>query len=132
MLLRKIILWGGTLLLIPWVVLVAFGITFSFTTHESWLLWTFVIINFLATVPAVVISWRAPRWGSFWILGNTLGSIFIAGLMINGRSWDMKHSSPQYLQRDTFVAGTLLFGPQLLFAISLLVTLGMNNRDGKL
>lgn len=61
-----------------WEVILSFGLTFGFRQHESFFAWVFVIFTTLLNIPAILCSWRWPRFSAYWLAFNTACSILIA------------------------------------------------------
>jgi hypothetical protein len=68
----------GLLVVAPWNLLVAFGVTFTFREHESVMAWMFVWVTFLLTAPASILALTWPRIGGAWVVGNLVISVAMA------------------------------------------------------
>lgn len=117
----------GTLLLIPWDLLMGLGYTFSFRDNQPVLDQVFVWTTFWLTVPAVLISWLLPKLSGCWILVNTGISISIVayqriiGYMEYRRHpYELAMPLAVAILVQVLYAGTFFWAGKILFGIAML------------
>src|SRR5579884_1142388 len=87
----------GSLLIIPWACFMNLGFTFTFREHESVWTWIFVWFAFRLNIPAVLVSWFAPRLSAYWMILNAAISMAV-GAVFEFRSYlESPHTSGPYL-----------------------------------
>src|SRR5215831_11065970 len=106
----------GTVVLIPWDLFMAFGYTFSFPSNPPIVEKLFVWITFYMTVPAVLISWRFPKLGAYWILLDTAISVLIVAAQrliwyveFRQRPYELAHSLPVAIALQIFYVGAFFW-----------------------
>jgi hypothetical protein len=118
---------GGTLLVVPWELLMTFGFTFTFRAHEPVLTLLFVWFTFLLNIPAVACSWLWPRAAAFWLVGNVVVSVLMS---VSQEVLSYMHSAPgEPRSPGTVFTGIFamiytaifFYGPPLLVAAGLLL-----------
>lgn len=114
----------GLLLLTPWQLLLAMGVTFTFREHESAWAWLFVWTAFLLDIPALLVGLIHPKVGTVWLALNTVASAVQAAVFFasSGMKADASSPSPGLLGA-LFFQLSLLWGPKLVVITALVLTL---------
>lgn len=132
----KVVTYLGTILVIPWELLITAGFTLSFRTHESFWTWAFVWSGFLLNIPAILLSKFRPALGASWVLVNVATSMTI-GLVFEWRSYIENASDNKTFSGFVSVfhglgSSILLFWfAPMAFAFAMLIALLVPHRSHK-
>ena len=93
---------------LAWEAFLTFGLTFSFTEHESFLTWAFLCFTTLLNIPAILCLWRWPRLSAYWLLINIAGSFLSTAGVIYERYSELSRIGEQSPFGDMFTGGLLV------------------------
>jgi hypothetical protein len=117
----------GTLLIVPWGLVLGAMFTFAFRAGESRWAWGFDIVSFWLQIPAIIVSFFRPRIAAWWMLANVSASVLM-GMWFEIQSF--YNPDARHLVVSEWISTLLpllktcmwFWGLPTLFAVLLLVT----------